>query len=142
MSPAERQSALARPSKYTPERERLVLEAISGGATRRAAALHAGIDEATLYNWLNHYSSFSGRIARAEADVEVRCTALILRAAEMDPRHAEWWLERRRPDDYGRRERVTADGRLETDTTIRVQYADMATPLMRLADERGNGHAD
>jgi len=34
--------------------------------------------------------------------------------------------------------------KLETsgDTTIRVQYADVATPLMRLADERGNGHAD
>jgi hypothetical protein len=34
--------------------------------------------------------------------------------------------------------------KLETsgDTTIRVQYADVAVPLMRLADERGNGHAD
>ena len=34
--------------------------------------------------------------------------------------------------------------KLETsgDSTIRVEYADVATPLMRLADERGNGHAD
>lgn len=83
-----------------------MLEAISGGATRKASALHAGIDEATLYNWLRRYSSFSGQIARAEADVEVRCTALILNAATTDPRHAEWWLERRRPDDYGRRDKV------------------------------------
>jgi transposase-like protein len=92
---------LARPAKYTPERERLVLEAIRGGATRKAAALHAGIDEQTFYNWMRRYSSFSGLIARAEADVEVRCVALILNAATTDPRHAEWWLERRRPESYG-----------------------------------------
>jgi len=86
-----------------------VLEAIRGGSTRKAAALHAGIDEHTLYNWLKAYSSFSSALTRAEADVEVRCTALILNAATTDPRHAEWWLERRRPDDYGRRERLEQD---------------------------------
>jgi len=83
-----------------------VLEAITGGATRKAAALHAGIDERTLYRWMERYVSFASLIARAEADVEVRCTALILRAAETDPRHAEWWLERRRPDDYAQRQKL------------------------------------
>jgi len=97
---------MARPVKFTTERQQRVLEAITAGATRHAAALHAGIDESTLYNWLRRYSSFSSRIARAEADVEVRCTALILRAAETDPRHAQWWLERRRPADYGRQDRI------------------------------------
>ncbi len=97
---------MARPPKYTPERSRLVLEAISGGATRKAAALHAGIDQDTFGRWLKRYADFADRIARAEADVEVRCTALILNAATTDPRHAEWWLERRRPDDYGRRDKV------------------------------------
>jgi transposase-like protein len=87
----------------------LVLEAIRGGATRKAAALHAGIDDATLYRWMVAKASFASAIARAEADVEVRCTALILNAATTDPRHAEWWLERRRPDDYARRERVDLD---------------------------------
>jgi transposase-like protein len=97
---------MARPVKYTPDRQQRVLEAITAGATRRAAALHAGIDEATLRNWVKRYFGFSELLARAEADVELRCTALILRAAELDARHAEWWLERRRPDDFARRDRI------------------------------------
>lgn len=97
---------MPRPPKFTPDRQQLILEAISAGATRKAAALHAGIDDATLYRWMQRYASFATHIARAEADVELRCTTLILNAAETDPRHAEWWLERRRTEDYGRRDRV------------------------------------
>ena len=97
---------IGRPSKFTPERRARVLEAITGGATRTAAALHAGIDERTLYRWMDRYVSFASDLTRAEADAELRCTALIQRAAEIDWRAAAWWLERRRPDEYGRRERV------------------------------------
>jgi transposase-like protein len=96
---------VARPSKKTPDRERLIVEALRAGATRRAAALHAGINEATLYRWLSN-ASFASLIARVEADVEIRLTALIIHAAADDPRHAEWWLERRRSDEYSRRDRL------------------------------------
>ncbi len=98
-----------RPSKRTPEREARILEAIRGGATRKAAALHAGINQDTLTDWTHRYSDFSDAIARAEADVELRLTAIILNAAREDPRHAEWWLERRRSEDYGRREKIDLD---------------------------------
>jgi hypothetical protein len=94
---------VSRPPKYNPERVDLVLEAIRAGATRRAAAGHAGIDHATLYRWLERNATFATLLTRAEDDVEIRCTATILHAAMDDWRAAGWWLERRRPGSYARR---------------------------------------
>jgi hypothetical protein len=83
-----------------------VLQAIAAGSTRRAAALRAGVHEVTLVHWMQRSANFANAIARAEADVEVRMVALVMQAAITDARHAEWWLERRRPDDYAQRQRV------------------------------------
>jgi transposase-like protein len=94
---------VSQPPKFNEDRAERVLEAIKAGATRRAAAGHAGIDEDTLQNWRRRYSGFSEAIARAEHDVEVRCTATILKASNDDWRAASWWLERRRPAEYARR---------------------------------------
>jgi transposase-like protein len=93
---------VSRPPKFNEERAERVLEAIRAGATRRAAAGHAGIDESTLWRWTQRFASFATRLTRAEDDVEVRCTATILHAAADDWRAAAWWLERRRPAEYAR----------------------------------------
>lgn len=109
-------------TKLTDARQQRILEAITAGATRHAAALHADIDDSTLYLWLKRNPGFSSLVARAEADVEVRCTAIILRAAEMDARHAEWWLERRRSADYGRREHVDLGGDAEQPLHVTIAF--------------------
>lgn len=95
--------------KYTQERAQRVLEAISAGATRKAAAGHAGIDERTLYRWLERHVSFASLLRAREDDVEVRACAVIQQAALDDWRAAAWWLERRRADEYGRRDKVDLD---------------------------------
>jgi transposase-like protein len=97
---------VARPVKFTPERQQRVLEAITAGATRHAAALHAGVDDATLYRWLARSESFATLVARAEADVEIRHAANIAVAAQTDWRASAWWLERRRSADYGQQARI------------------------------------
>jgi hypothetical protein len=94
---------VSRPPKYNPERVDLVLEAIHAGATRRAAAGHAGVSEDTLERWQQRYADFADSLTRAEDDVEIRCTATILHAAMHDWRASAWWLERRRPVYYARR---------------------------------------
>jgi transposase len=114
---------VGRPSKRTPDREARLLEALRAGNTRSAACHYAGIDQGTLANWLARYSDFSDAINKAEADAEVRMVAQIARAAHDGTwTAAAWWLERRRPDDYGRRDRV--------EITLRQQAE-------RLAAERG-----
>jgi hypothetical protein len=40
------------PSKFTSERRRKILEILSAGGSRRAAAAVAGVDHATLARWL------------------------------------------------------------------------------------------
>jgi hypothetical protein len=94
---------MSRPPKFNDDRAERVLEAIRAGATRRAAAGHAGVDHATLYRWLERNATFATLLTRAEDDVEIRCVATILQASTSDWKAASWWLERRRPDAYGRR---------------------------------------
>ena len=81
-----------------------MLEAIRAGSTRKAAALHAGIHEVTLITWANRFANFANDIARAEADAQLRMEAIVMQAAITDWHAASWWLERRRPDDYGLRQ--------------------------------------
>jgi hypothetical protein len=98
---------LARPSKRTPEREARLLEALRAGNTRRAACHYAGISDEALARWLRASVDFVDAVKKAESDAEVRMVAQIARAAQDGTwQAAAWWLERRRPDDYARRERL------------------------------------
>lgn len=95
-----------RPTKRTPEREKRLLDALRAGNTRKAACHFAGIDPSTLENWLR-ISAFSDAVKKAEADAEVRMVGQVAQAARDGTwQAAAWWLERRRPDDYGRVDRV------------------------------------
>ena len=117
---------MSRPSKYTPERAERVFQAIRSGCTRRAAASHAGIDDATLYRWMDRYASFAALLRAREDEVEIRAVATIQQAWQVDWRAAAWWLERRRPAEYARRlepEAIAADS---TPVTVTVHFD---TPL-------------
>jgi hypothetical protein len=111
-----------RPSKRTPEREARLLEALRAGNTRKAACHYAGIEIHTFLNWVNRFSHFSQAVEKAEGDAEVRMVAQIAQAAQTGTwQAAAWWLERRRPDDYGRREKI--------EITVRQQAEKLAADL-------------
>lgn len=96
-----------RPSKRTPEREARILQVLEAGNTRRAAAAYVGIDPDTFSNWMRRYSDFSDRVCKAEASAEVQAVAIIRKGIQSgDTNDAKWWLERRRPEDYGRRDKI------------------------------------
>lgn len=117
-----------RPSKRTPEREARLLEALRAGNTRKDASLYAGIEQHTFQNWMLRYSHFSQAVEKAEADAVVRNVAQIAKAAQTGTwQAAAWWLERRRPDDYGRRDRV--------EVTLRQQAEKLAADLGLNVDE-------
>jgi hypothetical protein len=97
---------MARPSKYTPEREKRILEALSAGTSRRGAAEYGGIDEGTLIDWMKRYATFSSAVVAAEAAVEVRATLTIRQAFTDDWKAAAFWLERRRNKEWGRQVKV------------------------------------
>jgi len=124
---------MARPDKLTPERHERIVEAIRLGNTREAAAAYARVGERTLYRWLaKGQQARNGSKCRqlwqdvkeAENEAELTSVAIIRAAAEKQWTAAAWWLERRRPDQWGRKENL--------DITIRREAE-------RIAKETGLG---
>jgi len=95
-----------------------VADAIRGGNYANVAAQYAGIGESTYYEWLQRgregespFAEFAEAIKEAEAQAEVRNMALIQQAAQAGTWQASaWYLERRYPSRYGRRERLEHSG--------------------------------
>jgi Bacteriophage Sf6, terminase small subunit-like len=110
-----------RTTKRTPALVDALCRVLSAGGTRRAACASVGIDHTQLYRWLETDAPFRTAVEKAEADAELRFTAIVATAAATNWQCACWWLERRRPDDYARRERI--------DVEIRQQAERLASEL-------------
>lgn len=73
-------------------------------------------------------ATFRDAVERAENVAEARATTLVVKAAyEGQWTAAAWWLERRRPDQYGKR--------LSVDVNIRDEIAKLAAEYGVDADE-------
>ena len=131
---------VGRPSKRTPEREARLLEALRAGNTRKAACHYAAISDETFSTWQARDLDFLDAVKKAEGDAEVRMVAQIAQAAQTGTwQAAAWWLERRRPDDYGRRERLDAHVQSDGRTVIEIEYIDRPNAL-ELKPSNGVAH--
>lgn len=94
-----------------------MLNGLRLGMTRRAAAAAGGFSKTTLYRMLEaDDGTLVTAMENAEAEAEGRYTAIIARATN-DPKNwtaAAWWLERRHPNEFGRRDRVEVKVNVET----------------------------
>tara|TARA_Y100000114_G_scaffold147662_1_gene159714 strand:+ start:1651 stop:2037 length:387 start_codon:yes stop_codon:yes gene_type:complete len=119
---------MSRRTKLTPDTKEDVVKALRAGNSRRDSALYAGISEQTFYSWMKRgrdgeplYAEFLEAVEKAEAQSVVRNVAIIQRAAEDTWQAAAWWLERKRPDDWGRRQRMDIGTSQEQPMKITVQ---------------------
>lgn len=104
---------MARPSKYTPETVKRIVEAIRLGATFTLACKYAGIDYSTFARWLHTKREFCEAIKEAEGRAAVRWLTKIEQAASAGNwQAAAWKLERRYPQEYGRRLLVDVEQRI------------------------------
>lgn len=102
----------------TPERIERIADAIRAGNYAQVAARYGGIGESTYYEWLRRggegeapFVEFMEAVKEAEAQAEVRNMALIQQAAQGGTwQAAAWYLERRYPARYGRRDRMEHSG--------------------------------
>jgi len=93
------------PTKRTPERRTAILNSLRVGNTRRAAVGFAQIDHATFYRWMDDDATLRDDVEKAEADAETRFLGNIAKAAADGTwTAAAWWLERRRYEEYRRRD--------------------------------------
>ena len=115
-----------RPTKLTPDVQETIVDGINAGLTYGMSCARAGVNPATFYRWLEkgetanvgRYSEFCDAVSRAKADSALRLLSQITLQAPTDWRAAAFILERRFPDDYGKRTEVTGkdDGPVKVDT--------------------------
>lgn len=93
-----------RKTKYTPDVTQRIVQALELGATHDLACGYAGISPSTFYDWMAKRPEFSETVNAAQGRAAVKWLAKIEQAASDGTwQAAAWKLERRHPQDYGRR---------------------------------------
>jgi hypothetical protein len=104
--------SMGRPTKMEETTMARVVSALAAGNTRTAAARIAGIHPSTFRTWQARgeagdepYAAFASRVIEAEGKAECEAVRAVVDAARAGSwQAAAWWLERRRPQRWARRE--------------------------------------
>ena len=81
--------------KLTPERSKIILDAIASGMTQRDAAKLSGVSEDTLCNWKRNNSDFSEQMERKSIEYKQSLVQIINKAAITNWKAAVWILQHR-----------------------------------------------
>lgn len=135
---------MARPTKLNADRQAKVCEALALGVSIEAAAAHAGLSATCVHEWMARgrrgerlYAEFLEATTRARDAAEVRYAAVVAKAAkEGSESAARWWLERRRPETWGRK-----DADVQVTTNVQ-QGANIAPLLERIAQFPASEYGD
>lgn len=103
-----------RPTKLTPELSAKVCGIIRAGNYRDVAAKRSGLPMRTFSDWLKKgrkeksgaHRNFLLAVIEAEAVAETAMVAVVRRGAKKDPKCAQWFLERKFPERWGRRDKT------------------------------------
>ena len=96
--------------KDTPEVRARILEALRVGATYRAACEYAGVSDDSLARWRAADAGFAEALKSACAQAYMRNLGIIQKAATKMWQAAAWWLERKFPEEWARRDRFEHTG--------------------------------
>jgi len=127
-----------RHSKLTDELIEKICKYIEAGNYAKTACLACGISEVTFYDWIkkgeeaikegknNKYAKFLKSIKEARAKAEIKNVKIIMEAAQENPKHAEWWLERTNPEFWGRKDKLEVKHSGKIDISILKKYLEEA----------------
>ena len=132
---------MARPSKLAKFGD-AIIEAVGMGMTRAAAARAFGVSPETVKDWMRKgreqktgaYVDFVQAIENSENTVAAEMLKIIKDAAKSDPRYAQWWLERKMADKFGRRQAIQHSGTVDLQN-LEVRFVDHAPD----SDDEGDG---
>ena len=83
-------------AKRTPERERVILQALAEGCSRKAACAIAGVSDRSFRKWMAGDDEWQTRVALAESKPEKKMLKVVFDAAQGGEwKAASWWLARR-----------------------------------------------
>ena len=117
---------MSRPTKLRADLQESFLDGLKLGLTHKLAAQRAGLGESTYYSWIAKgreaksglYREFLDEVMRVEGEAAGELLTQIGQHSKDDWRAAAWILERRHPDDYGKRTELTgkAGGPMQLDS--------------------------
>ena len=99
-----------RPRKLTAEARRMLLTFLCGSLSRADACKLVGVTLQTLTNEIKRDPAFKLEVHRAELSGKAQAAALVTQAAAADPKIALEYLQRKWPDEWGKRTRVKLEG--------------------------------
>ena len=88
-----------RPTVDTPEMRQKIEEAAAYDCSVAEIALYAGISRETFYQIIKKDKRFSDRIEQLRQNPILKARKTVVGALN-DPYHAQWYLERKRKDEY------------------------------------------
>ncbi|RME86622.1 MAG: hypothetical protein D6785_03015 [Planctomycetota bacterium] len=112
---------MGRHSKLTPEIQEAIVKSIQNGCTYKEAVEKVGIGISTFFLWMEKgrkgksgkYVEFMEAIKKAEAKAISFAVSCIFESARKGQwQAAAWWLERRFPEDWGKKEFMQVDGNM------------------------------
>lgn len=111
-----------KPTKTKTAIKEEILENLRTGMTIKAAALLASISEKTFYNWRDADEVFLKQCEEAVRFAEAILLERVKQLAmeKMDWRAFAWILEKRFPDDYGKRQELKVESTTSSDGTAEV----------------------
>jgi len=124
---------LGRRTRLTPELQQQLCAYIAAGNYASVACAAVGIAPKLIYDWAAKgrkpgakecYREFGSALEKAEAQAHARSVAIIQKAALETWQAAAWWLERRYPEQWARRDTLRQEitGRGNEPLIFRVVY--------------------
>lgn len=134
-----------RPQKLTPAVQRLICDTVRKGNYLETAAAFAGVAKSTLHDWLKRganqkrgkFREFSDAVREALAEADVLDVEKI--HASRSWQAAAWKLERRHPEQFGRRSAVEVSGPGGAPVNVEHTNRGLLETLKRLAGETDGG---
>jgi len=100
-----------RPTSMTPETLDLLRQAFLFGATDEEACAFAKIGKSTLYDYQNAHPEFSEQKDQWKEDPILKAKKTVVDSLD-DTKNAQWYLERKKKDEFSPRSEVTGkDGK-------------------------------
>jgi hypothetical protein len=137
LSPTAGRRKIGRRSKFTPEVQAILTDAVSHGVPFNAACARAGIAYRTFAEWMNDKPHFAQEIKKAEAAGMQHHLENIERAAAKTWQASAWILERRWPKLFAKTELVKIESHpdlsdIKTDVKPDVQAEAKAQQLRNI----------
>jgi hypothetical protein len=114
-----------RKTKLTPELQEEVVKRIRAGNYIQVACEAVGISHTTYFNWIKKgeegkrpYVEFLEAVKKAESEAQVNYVATVASHARDQWQAAAWWLERRFPDKWGRKDRLDIKGEITAEKKV------------------------